>query len=644
MGATLEQCIEAFLGVDASTDRASVLRELQADIKRSIKNADWRGAARALRAAADPALDFTSAQSLARLLGKLREHHRASRAVCRLAILGSSTTDQLAPLIELFAFAADVPVEFYQAPYGTFRQEIYDPGSALYEFAPKLVFLATGWRDLGNVPRLDATRDEVHAAVERECEAWASLWSAAHGRLACQIIQNNFDAPALRALDNHEMRHPGSLGGYVARVNLAMSERAPAYVTIHDADHLSASAGRHSWGDPRYYHLAKFICAPEAQVDYAHSVASLIVAASGAAKKCLVLDLDNTLWGGVIGDDGLGGIQLGQGSPEGEAFLAFQHYVLALRHRGVILAVCSKNDEHNAREPFEKHPEMALKLGDISCFVANWNDKASNLRFIAQQLNIGLDSLVFVDDNPAERSIVRQLAPEVAVPEMPTDPAGYVRALERHRYFQTLSLEAEDFKRTDFYRANAERDALLQASPGDIHQFLASLDMTGRIEPISALTLERSTQLINKSNQFNLTSRRYSTAEVMARSTDPAWCTASVFLADRFGDNGLISVVMAQERDAALLIDTWLMSCRVLKRGVEQHVLNHLVERARERGLRTLRGVYIASAKNGMVTDHYETLGFRRIAAANDGCTHWELDLADGWQPLPTFIRELRHG
>ena len=303
-------------------------------------------------------------------------------------------------------------------------------------------------------------------------------------------------------------------------MNRTLAERAPAYVTIHDADHLAASAGRWRWADERFFHHAKLPCAPECLVDYAHSVGSLVAAQTGVGKKCLVLDLDNTLWGGVIGDDGLGGIKLGQGEGEGEAFLSFQRYVKSLKSRGVILAVCSKNEDHIAREAFEKHPEMVLRLEDISCFVANWVDKATNLRTIAQRLNIGLNSLVFVDDNPVERAIVRQLVPEVAVPEMPSDPTGYVRALERHRYFQVVSLNAEDYQRTEMYRANSAREEA-ETSAGTVEDFLRSLEMTARTGPIDKASLERSVQLINRSNQFNLTTRRYAVAEVVAMRRIP---------------------------------------------------------------------------------------------------------------------------
>ena len=340
----------------------------------------------------------------------------------------------------------------------------------------------------------------------------------------------------------------------------------------------------------------------------------------------------------MVGDDGLAGIRLGQGNPEGEAYLAFQRYVKALRRRGVILAVCSKNDERIAREVFEKHTEMVLRLDDISCFVANWNDKAANIRTIATELNIGLNSLVFVDDNPAERAIVRQLVPEVAVPELPLDPNGYIQALDRLRYFQVVSLAGEDFRRTDFYVANALRKKV-ESTADNLEGFLQSLNMVGRIEPVTPLTLERSVQLINKSNQFNLTTRRYSNAEVLAMLADDHWITRTVTLADRFGDNGLISVLLAKVNGASLEIDTWLMSCRVLKRGVEAFLLNHLYAEVQRRNLTAIEGKYIPAAKNALVRDHYATLGFRQVNSPTETITQWCLDVTNDWKPLATQIK-----
>jgi FkbH-like protein len=282
---------------------------------------------------------------------------------------------------------------------------------------------------------------------------------------------------------------------------------------------------------------------------------------------------------------------------------------------------------------------MVLRLDDISCFVANWTDKATNLRTIASRLEIGLGSFVFVDDNPAERAIVRQLVPEVAVPELPADPAGYIRALDQHRYFQVVSVGSEDFQRTEFYQANSAREQA-EASSANIDEFLASLTMTARIGPIESATLERSAQLISRSNQFNLTTRRHSAAEIMAMMANEQWITRTVSLVDRFGDNGLISVLLARIEDGVLVIDTWLMSCRVLKRGVEDFLLNQLVALARERGLAALRGEYIPTAKNGLVREHYARLGFEKTRD-DDGHSLWELRLTPDLAPRVCFIREV---
>ncbi|HSV15015.1 MAG TPA: HAD-IIIC family phosphatase, partial [Tepidisphaeraceae bacterium] len=444
--------------------------------------------------------------------------------------------------------------------------------------------------------------------------------------------------PPWRVMHNHEMRHPAGLARFISKLNHAMQDAAPSYVTIHDVDHLAASAGRWAWGDDRFFYHAKLPCAPEFLAGYAHSVASIIAAQAGASKKCLVLDLDNTLWGGVIGDDGIGGIRLGQGDAEGEAFQAFQHYCNDLARRGVILAVCSKNTEAVAREAFEKHPEMVLRIEDIAAFVANWDDKARNLRLIARTLEIGLDSLVFVDDNPVERALVRQLAPEVAVPELPEDPAGYIQAIDRHAYFQTVSVGAEDLQRTEMYRANAKRQQA-EVSSGGVEDFLRSLDMRARIDPINSANLERVAQLVARSNQFNLTTRRHSAAALMKMAGSPDYLTLTVSLADRFGDNGLISVVIGRVEADELVIDTWLMSCRVLKRGVESFVRNVLCRMARQRGLTALRGEYIPTPKNALVIEHYANLGFAKISGEVGQQSWWQLPLSAAAE-WPTFIQE----
>ncbi len=356
----------------------------------------------------------------------------------------------------------------------------------------------------------------------------------------------------------------------------------------------------------------------------------------GKSKKVLVLDLDNTLWGGVIGDLGAGGIRLGQGSGEGEAFLAFQKYVKELQRRGILLAVCSKNDDANAREPFDIRSDMILQMSDFSCFVANWENKADNLRTIADRLELKLDSFVFVDDNPVERAIARQFVPEVAVPDMPEDAAGYTQALALHRYFETVAFTREDTARSRYYAENAQRKELASRAT-DLNSFLASLGMRMKVESVNELNLERATQLVNKSNQFNLTTRRYTPAQMREISRSPDWLTLTFSLKDTLGDNGLIGVILVQKREEAMMVDTWVMSCRVLQRGVEHFARNELVELARREGRPRILGTYIPTAKNGMVKDHFARLAFEQTGTDGD-CTLWSLSVDPLLKSLDHFI------
>ena len=616
----------------APSDQPQVARKLLSELK-SIAATQPDEVATVLRQIVHPGLDYATAAMLSRFRKSI---HKKSARPLKFAVLASFTSQQLVDLIGLFLFALGIDFEIYESDYDVFRQEILDPSSGLHAFRPEVLFLATNHRSLSRLPTHEDSAERVRELVNEEIARWSNLWSTAQESFGCQILQNNFDPPPARILSNHEMRHHAGLARFIAQLNLAMQDAAPPFVTIHDVDSLSASAGRWAWADERFYYQAKLPCAPEYLVTYAQSVASIVGSFRGKSKKALVLDLDNTLWGGVIGDDGLGGIRIGHGEPEGEAFLAFQQYVDGLRRRGVILAVCSKNNEDTAREVFEKHPEMCLRSDHISCFVANWEDKATNIRRIAEQLEIGIDSLVFVDDNPAERALVRRFLPEVAVPELPEDPAGYIYAVERHNYFQTISVGSEDLQRTEMYRANGLRRTA-ESTAGNIDDFLRSLEMKARVEPVDKGALERVAQLIARSNQFNLTTRRHSAADVLRMAQSDEWMTRTISLRDCFGDNGLISVVLAKVANGDMVIDTWLMSCRVLKRGVERFVLDTLCETARERNVKSILGEYIPTKKNALVRDHYAHLGFEPVSADPDGHSWWRLSL-DAVDSFPTFI------
>jgi FkbH-like protein len=388
--------------------------------------------------------------------------------------------------------------------------------------------------------------------------------------------------------------------------------------------------------------MAKFSFSDELIPLYADHVARTVAAVRGKTGKVLILDLDNTVWGGVIGDDGLEGIQVAQGDARGEAHLAVQRVALDLRKRGIVLAVSSKNTDAIAREPFEKHPEMLLKLDHIAVFQANWNDKATNIQAIADELSLGLDALVFLDDNPVERELVRRLLPEVAVPELPEDPAYYARTLAAGGYFEAVAFATEDLARASFYQDNARR-ASLQKQVGGLDAYLASLDMTITFQPFDMTGRARIVQLLNKSNQYNLTTRRYTDPEVAEAENDPEVFTLQVRLADIFGDNGMISVVICRPTDESVWdIDTWLMSCRVLGRKVEQMVLREILRHAQGAGIQTLTGTYRPTDRNKLVVDHYAKLGFTKIREEGSGSTRWELAV-DGAEPESAPIKVVSH-
>jgi len=359
----------------------------------------------------------------------------------------------------------------------------------------------------------------------------------------------------------------------------------------------------------------------------------------GNARRCLILDLDNTIWGGVIGDAGLDGIVLSQGDPVGEAHLEVQRTALRLRERGVVLAVSSKNTDSVAREVFLSHPEMLLKEHHIAVFQANWEDKASNIKTIAESLSLGLRSMVFLDDNPVERNLVRTLLPEVAVPELPEDPALYARTLLAAGYFESIAFSEEDRARADFYQDNARRLELKSKVSG-VDSYLQSLQMEIEFAPFDAVGRTRITELINKSNQFNLTTRRYTESEVESLESQPGVYTLQVRLADIFGDNGMISVLIARAlNESDWEIDTWLMSCRVLGRRVEHMVLKELLETAARSGAQRVLGVYLPTSRNGLVKDHYQSLGFTKLAEETDGSTRWEIQTSVVIEPAPMKVR-----
>jgi FkbH-like protein len=583
-------------------------------------------------------LDFTMTlmldRALRQVLGDSAPRSLKAKPV-RLAVLGSATVDHLLPGIRVGALRRGMFVETHVSGYGQYLQELSDPASALSEFKPTCVLLALDAKHLMGELDAAASPEAANAVVDRAVQRCVSLWELARRNLGCRVIQQA-PVPVFQPLLGHnEHRLPGSKANALARIVQRLREASDAHgVDMLSIDGLVAQQGLQAWHDPVLWFKAKHEIRASAGPAYGDHVARLLAAHQGRSSKCLVLDLDNTLWGGVIGDDGLEGIVLGQGSTLGEAFVALQQHVLDLSHRGVILAVCSKNDEANALLPFDRHPEMVLRRSDIACFVANWNDKPTNLLHIAKSLNIGLDSLVFLDDNPFERNIVRAELPEVAVPELPDDPASYLECLVAGGHFETTAITAEDALRTAQYQANAQRD-LVKAAATDLDGYLRELDMELQWLRFDPVGVKRIAQLINKTNQFNLTTRRSSEDEVQALIADPRCLTLQLRLKDRFGDNGIIAIVIGRPRGRDMHLDTWLMSCRVLGRQVEQATLNVVMEEAARLGATRVLGEYVPSAKNQMVSRHYVNLRFVRADATEE---LWTLNVA-GFKPFPVPMK-----
>jgi FkbH-like protein len=559
----------------------------------------------------------------------------------RLAILASHTVDHLTPAIRVSGLTRRLALSVHVAPYGQYRQSLLADDPQLAAFQPQAVLLALDARDTPIDLPLEASLEEVDAAVDRRVRELRNLWRRARERFSAQVIQQTLIPVDPPLFGSFEAMAPASPYTVIERLNTALraAAREDGVLLLDLAWQARGLDHAEGLADPVRWHQGKQLISPLLSPFYGDLVARICAAAAGLSRKCLVLDLDNTLWGGVIGDDGVEGIQLGEGTPTGEAFLAIQRYASQLGRRGVILAVCSKNTLEVAEAAFANHPEMVLKRGDIACFVANWQNKADNLRHIAKTLNIGVDSLVFVDDNPAEREIIRRELPEVAVPELPEDAANYVATVAAASYFEAASFTADDAARAKSYAENAERAALMEQAT-DMEGYLQSLDMVMTVAGIGSAELARATQLTNKTNQFNLTTRRYTEPEVERLAADPKGVAVTLRLADRFGDNGLISVVIARPDDTltddALLIDTWLMSCRVLGRQVEQATLGVLAEAARARGASALVGEYRPTAKNGMVADHYRKLGFAPadpLPGANPDATFWRYDIGEAETP-----------
>jgi len=529
----------------------------------------------------------------------------------KLAILGDCATQHLATALKGYAYEFGYSLNVFDADYNQILAQIMDPSSELYESSPEsvLFFLCT-----------EKLQEQFYQTEPQSRSSFAdskfmeivSYWDTLDSKVSVNILQFLF-------LERDDMVFGSFAAGLtdsflyqVRKLNFLLAEEAAKRKNIFliDLNQIGLMAGDKLLHDSKMYYVAKMPLSTEILPLVAKRVVEVIVAMKGQIKKCVVLDLDNTLWGGVIGDDGMEGIQIGE-LGVGHAFEDLQRWLKELKNRGIILAVCSKNNEDTAKEPFEKHPEMVLRLSDISMFVANWEDKASNIRMIQETLNIGMDSMVFLDDNPFERNLVRSMIPEITVPELPEDPAEYLTYLKGLNLFETASYSKEDGDRTKQYQAEIGRVSL-QKQYESFEDYLKSLEMKAVAAPFDTFHFARIAQLTQRSNQFNLRTVRYTEADIARIAKDEKYITIYYTLEDKFGDHGLISVIiMEKQENKTLFLDTWLMSCRVLKRGMEEFIINKVIETAKNTGYEYVIGEYLKTPKNAMVEHIYEKMGFK---------------------------------
>jgi FkbH-like protein len=594
-----------------------------------------------LRFLASHRLDTNQLSNFAKSLARLRAAGACfpDLKAVKLGLISNGTTSLIGPALVATAVRHGIQLDLIEGDYDQAAQQAVDPASPLNAARPDLVLLAIDWRGLP-LPASIVEASAASRAVIDAVDYIEGICTAIERHCGATVIVQTVPRPTEQIFGNLDLRTAGTRRALIDAFNRALVDRLSGTARVlFDVAAIAENVGLAEWHDPQMWFTARLPFAQQFVPLYADHVARLAAAVKGASRKCLVLDLDNTLWSGVVGDDGLEGIVIGQGSAKGEAHLDLQTTALALRQRGILLAVSSKNEDATARQPFREHPDMLLREKDIAVFQANWTDKAANLKAIAEMLALGLDALVLVDDNPAEREQVRREYPEVAVPELPADPALFSRTLLASGYFESVAFSQEDRDRADYYQDNAARSALL-TNASDLGSFLRSLDMVITFNPFDSTGRERIAQLINKSNQFNLTTRRYSAREVAQMERDPAVFCLQIRLSDRFGDNGMICVVVCRRGKDVWDIDTWLMSCRVLGRQLEIATLQEIVRNARAAGASALRGSFIPTERNAMVKDHYAKLGFKKIAEAKDGGSEWSLALADFKEiPLPMEIR-----
>ena len=548
----------------------------------------------------------------------------------KVAILGGSTTNDVVDMVELFLLNYGIEPSFYQSEYGQFWEDAMFSNPELDDFHPDIIYVHTTNRNIMVWPEIGETSESVEVKRNELFDRFKIMWESLTEKYHCPIVQNNFEFPYARAVGN--MDSYAGWGGinFVTKLNILLYEYAASHdnLYINDINYQAADFGLDKWYDPFAWYMYKYAVSLDAIPTLAFNVANIIKAIYGKNKKALAIDLDNTMWGGIVGDDGVEGLSIGNETSKGQIYMEFQQYLKRIQKGGILLNIISKNEEENAKAGLN-HPGMVLKPEDFISIKANWEPKSKNLVNMAAELSLGVDSFVFVDDNPAEREIIRQQVPGVGIPEL-EKAERYITAIDRAGYFEMVSFSVDDVKRNEMYKENAQR-ASLQSKFSDYSEYLRSLDMVAEIRPFQTVYLDRIAQLTNKSNQFNLTTLRCTRDEIEAISKSDDYITLYGKLEDIFGNNGVVTVVIGKKNGDELDIILWLMSCRVLKRDMEFAMMDELASKAVAAGLKSVRGHYYPTAKNSMVKEFYSTQGFEKISMDEDGNSEWLMRL-DGYQ------------
>lgn len=556
----------------------------------------------------------------------------------RIAILGGSTTYNVRLMLELFLLDYGILPEFYESEYGQYWEDAMFPNEELERFRPDLIYVHTSSRNLTEFPELTDTKAAIEEKLERQYTHFEQMWDRLRSVYHCPVIQNNVERPYYRLLGNKDVSDLHGKTNFTERFNQRMYEyaRDREDFYINDLAWLQAEYGIKKWSDPFYWHMYKYALAVPAIPDLAFSIARIIKAIYGKNKKALVLDLDNTLWGGVVGDDGAENLAIGPEVPMGQVYSEIQSYIKEQKQLGILLTVASKNEYENAMEGL-KHPDGVLRPEDFLVIAANWEPKSENLKKIAGELQILPDSLVFVDDNPAERELVKAQLPKAAVPDF-SRAEETIGILDRNGFFEAVTWSEEDAERNERYKENSRRKEL-EGKYKDYREYLKDLDMKGEIRPFAPVYMARIAQLTNKSNQFNLTTRRYTQSEIEAKAADDSYLCLYGRLSDRFGDNGVVSVVIGRQEKKELHIELWIMSCRVLKRDMEYAMMDALVERSRKKGVEKLVGYYYPTPKNAMVKSFYKLQGFTCAEQDEKENSRWEFVIPTNYTPKNTVIQ-----